>query len=199
MSRRYTPEEKQTVLQRLQANGGDVALTSAQTGVSPRTLYHWQKRHLAKLQKVQPQLPQFAQQNTEIVPAPPNQDMSVGAHGNAPASPLSIAMRPSEVPVGGRGLGGGDENLPFDWQTLHALLDELTGNALDLASSLGEVIDDAPLNQRAAALAQIIDRIMKLAALLPPPKTEQVFRIEYVDPDGSIHNAPFWARKDSEE
>ena len=75
-----------------------------------------------------------------------------------------------------RGLGG--EVLPPDtteaFQQLH---DQLLPIARILADRITEAIDDAPLNQRVAALAQLIDRIAKLAALLPKPEEEE---IEYV-------------------
>lgn len=47
MSRRYSPEQKKDFIDRLIANGGDVQLTSAETGVPVRTLVTW--RQEAKL------------------------------------------------------------------------------------------------------------------------------------------------------
>ncbi len=55
MSRRYTEEEKQHALQQLDANNGDVSLTSAQTGITARTLYRWNKnRELSLTQNPSP-------------------------------------------------------------------------------------------------------------------------------------------------
>jgi transposase-like protein len=56
MSRRYTPQQKETALQRLAANFGNIAITSLQTGIPERTLRDWQqKRQLEQVQN--PPLP----------------------------------------------------------------------------------------------------------------------------------------------
>lgn len=75
--------------------------------------------------------------------------------------------------------------------------EQMLSSALILAESLGKGIDETPLNHRANALNQLIDKIIKMAELLPEAN-EQVIRIEYLDPDGSIHSTPYWARDDSE-
>lgn len=46
MSRRYTPDEKSTILVKLRANHGDIALTHQQTGVLERTLREWKRDQL---------------------------------------------------------------------------------------------------------------------------------------------------------
>ena len=69
-----------------------------------------------------------------------------------------------------------------DDEALRLLRQQLVSEALSFIASLEEVIDDATLNQRVSALGQLIDRIVKLAVLLPPAQTEQVLRIEYADP-----------------
>jgi hypothetical protein len=81
---------------------------------------------------------------------------------------------------------------------LKYLQEQLIDNAVKLAESLEAATVDAPLNHRAAALGQLIDRIIKLAERIPQAvQREQVIRIEYRDPDGSIHSTPYWARGDS--
>jgi transposase-like protein len=45
MSKSYSPEYKQMACQLLQTNGGNVDLTSRQTGIPPRTLREWRQRH----------------------------------------------------------------------------------------------------------------------------------------------------------
>ena len=76
------------------------------------------------------------------------------------------------------GLGVRASELPPDtteaFQELH---DQLLPIAKILADRITEAIDEAPLNQRMTALSQLIDRIAKLAALLPKPEEEE---IEYV-------------------
>ena len=75
----------------------------------------------------------------------------------------------------------------------------LIENVVRLADSLEAKIDDAPLNQHASALAQLIDRLMKLAEQLPQAApTNKIRQVEYIYPDGSTHNAPPWAKDDSD-
>lgn len=83
-------------------------------------------------------------------------------------------------------------------ESLKYLQEQLIDNAVKLAESLEAATVDAPLNHRAAALGQLIDRIIKLAERIPQAvQREQVIRIEYRDPDGSIHSTPYWSRGDS--
>lgn len=92
-----------------------------------------------------------------------------------------------------------ESDAPLSSSQMIALLRErLIKSAVTLASSLDEVVDKAPLNQRATALSQLIDKIIKLAEQLPV-EHEQVIRIEYLHPDGSIRQRPPWAEDDSTE
>ncbi len=97
-----------------------------------------------------------------------------------------------------RKAGGVCAPLPAGADALAQLQQALIRDAVALALSLDEAIDDAPLGQRAAALNQLIDKILKLADRLPAG-SEQVIRIEYGDPDGTTHQAPPWARDDPSE
>jgi hypothetical protein len=77
----------------------------------------------------------------------------------------------------------------------------LTESAIRLMESLDdETITNAPLNQRAAALGIVLDRLMKLyqVAEKSRPQEEEVIRLEYQYPDGSIHHAPPWANDNYE-
>ncbi len=58
MSRRYTKEEKQQVLERLIQNNGDVSRTSAETGVPKRTIYNWHKNMPMPMLQLPPIVPQ---------------------------------------------------------------------------------------------------------------------------------------------
>jgi hypothetical protein len=80
--------------------------------------------------------------------------------------------------------------------SLELLRQRLAQNALLLADTLDDAIAEAPLNQRAAALGLLIDRLIKLDAWQPQERPEGVIRIEYQDPDGSVHQTPPWARND---
>lgn len=85
---------------------------------------------------------------------------------------------------------------------------KLAAQALKLMESLdAESIAVAPLNQRAAALGIVLDRLVKLqqvetqlmaaklrtAAARDQANESEVIRIEYQYPDGSIHHTPLWA------
>jgi hypothetical protein len=58
MSRQYAPTEKRLILQRLIANGGDVARTARETGISERTIHRWRKQAHLTLTALTPLPPQ---------------------------------------------------------------------------------------------------------------------------------------------
>ncbi len=74
---------------------------------------------------------------------------------------------------------------------------QMLSSALTLAISLRAGLEETPWNHRANALNQLVDKILKMAELLPE-NSGQVIRIEYLDPDGSIHSTPYWARENSD-
>jgi transposase-like protein len=88
-----------------------------------------------------------------------------------------------------------------DADTLPFLRERLIDNVMQLADSLDKAIDEAPLNQRAGALAQLVDRLIKLAEKLGSNEGQsgKVWTIEHKYPDGSRHPVPPWAGTDSEE
>ncbi len=151
MPRRYTDEEKRLVLDRLIANHGDVPLTAAESGINERTLYLWRKDS---------DFADIASPNLKKLPHLPQND-----------SPSLYTER---------GLGG--EVLPPDtteaFQTIH---DKLLTIVQALSNRIEESIDEAPLNQRVTALSQLIDRIAKLATLLPKSEEEIQYIYEYED------------------
>jgi transposase-like protein len=92
-----------------------------------------------------------------------------------------------------------EQRAQLDREHLAWLHHKLVESAVKLACSLEGAIDNAPLNQRASALGTVIDRYIKLADYLPQhDNREQVIRIEYLYPDGSIHDTPPWAAENSE-
>jgi hypothetical protein len=86
---------------------------------------------------------------------------------------------------------------PFQ-QFAAELLAILMDDAIRLADSITEAINDAPLNQRSTALNQMMSNILKLLEILPP-MGEQVTRVEFIDCDGTAHETPYWSRSDSDE
>jgi hypothetical protein len=93
------------------------------------------------------------------------------------------------------------EQMAARGDTLPYLRERLIDNVMQLADSLDKAIDDAPLNQRAGALAQLVDRLIKLAEKLGSNEgqTGKVWTIEHRYPDGSRHAVPPWAGADTEE
>ena len=79
-------------------------------------------------------------------------------------------------------------------EMLQKLRRRLLESAVRLADRVNETVLEAPLNQCATALSAVIDRFMKLEEFLPKNNAhEQVIRIEYLHPDGTIHSSPPWA------
>jgi hypothetical protein len=130
----YTDHQRETILDRLAANMGNIALTSIQTGVSERTIARWR-------QKYRPAM-------TTKTTIPPAID----------AVPTITLANDA---------------------ALLRLRDQLVQHAFALSDSFEEGIANATLSQRAAALSQIIDRIVKLAAFLPPPDIEKEIVLAY--------------------
>jgi transposase-like protein len=84
---------------------------------------------------------------------------------------------------------------------LHYMQTQLLENGIRLVESLEEKIKDAPLNQRATALNQILTMLLKLSEQLgSEDDDDQVIRIEYQDAEtGIVYNAPQWTEYDTEE
>ena len=80
--------------------------------------------------------------------------------------------------------------------------EQLAEDTLRLAKAIASQIEGAPLNQLATALGAVVDRYLKLDEQLVHMKLEnkgeQVIRVEYQYPDGSLHARPHWARNNPE-
>ncbi len=94
---------------------------------------------------------------------------------------------------------------------------QLAVTAVRLMNALDEdAIAAAPLNQRAAALGVVLNHLLKLdqhqqqrlkqqaeaaasQAAQSATNNERVYRVEYLYPDGSIHDTPPWAERDSDD
>jgi hypothetical protein len=83
--------------------------------------------------------------------------------------------------------------------TMSKVSEKLAETSLKIVEAMQkpDVIDKAPLNQLAAALGVLVDRYMKLAGETTE-HGEQVVRIEYVYPNGTIADAPPWAGSNPE-
>ena len=139
MARRYTPQEKQQVLQRLVANGCDIRLTNAQTGIPERTLSDWRSKYF-----------------------PPSQQRQYIQGGLTLAESRQIPQLPAN-----------------DLQALREIKRQLMDKINRLSHAIDQSIDEAPLIQRAAALSQFIDRVVKISAQIPPDPED--YRLEGVE------------------
>ncbi len=168
MPRRYTDDEKRLVLDRLIANHGDIDLTILQTGLPERTIARWKQLALRNgtlmAVAMPPPLPPSMPQTTASLPSP----VTMGYQQSELANVADV--RP----------GLGVSSLPIEtaeaFQILH---DKLLTIISTLSNRIEEAIDEAPLNQRVTALSQLIDRIAKLAALLPAEEEEIEYVYEY--------------------
>ncbi|NWF69599.1 MAG: MerR family transcriptional regulator [Chloroflexi bacterium] len=84
------------------------------------------------------------------------------------------------------------------------LRQELIEQSRYLAASLGQGADATPLEKRATALNQMLDKILKLTEILQDEDHETdealpVLRIEYLDEQGQVHSSPPGAEDDSEQ
>ncbi|MFN8374670.1 MAG: transposase [Anaerolineae bacterium] len=87
---------------------------------------------------------------------------------------------------------------------LRRLRQRLLNESLDLASHIEQVIEEAPLNQRAAALNQMVDKVLKITEAIEEPDHEQettqpTLRIEFMDEEGGVHDSPYWAERDTDQ
>lgn len=79
------------------------------------------------------------------------------------------------------------------------LRQSLRETAAVLVAAIRASAEGAPLNQLSASLGLVVDRMLILEALNhrdPESAGQGVIRIEYLDPDGSLHASPPWARGD---
>lgn len=160
MPRHYTDEEKRLVLDRLIANHGDVARTADEFHLTTTTIYRWMKAANVE-NEVQLQLQQLQQMQHFQHSSPP----SLAGEGQGVGVSDRPGVRVSDIP----------EEIT---DRLTTLRQEMLDAADTLSRSIVPAIEDAPLNQRVAALAQLIDRIIKLATQLPNEEFEYIYEYE---------------------
>ncbi len=145
---------------------GSITATSAQTGVPQRTLRYWRQK-LQEEQKWQQNLARLPEKSSDCRQS-----------GN------KIESQEAEEPL----------ELP---QQLQMLRDQMMRHTFTLSQSLS--VDDERINERAIALTRLIDRVLKLETAIQQSgiyKKDQVYRIEYVYPDETIHDIPIWNNPD---
>ncbi len=189
MPKHYDPLKREAALVCLAALG-DATRTSELTGIPSRTLRRWaQQERLAQQSAVK-----VLTRETERA-ADAAEIRLREAQARLEQTKAQLAqVRQEQVTL--HGAGTDSPRARLEQLALVNMLQEATL----LSESLGEAIEDAPLGQRASALNQLLDKILKILALLPRQEQEEVLvRVEFHDPNGTAHEAPFRARADSEE
>ena len=176
MARRYTDEEKEEILARLDDNFGNVTLTALQMNIPTRTLQHWKRmRKLEAFKRGEP-----APGNSLLLrkksDAPQQKQQQVGAQ----RAVSDTEQTPSK--------GEEDYKTQVTKEYTH-IRERLMEHINNLIETLTDDPDTAHL--RITALSRLLDRVIKLEALVGK-ETDQVIRIEYKYPDGSIHDKPPW-------
>lgn len=174
---------------------GNTALTSELTGITGSTLRSWARAERLARQSAVKLLTRETEQAA---------DAAEIRLQEAQARLARTQAQLAQVRQERSSLAGGKDAAPGDGpDSLHSRLEQLAlvnmlEDAMRLSESLGDAIEDAPLGQRATALNQLLDKILKVMALMP--RQEDVFvRVEFEDTDGATHQAPPWARADSGE
>lgn len=169
VSRRYSDEEKELILQTLDDNYGNVTLTALQTDIPIRTLQDW-KRH-RKLLALK--------------------------HGNA--LPRVLPRKKNEARQQQQQQTTDNDTDEAEEENEYAYIRK---RLMEHINNLLETLTDDPdtAHLRINALSRLLDRVIKLEQLVnDDPTCEKVIRIEYKDPDGSIHSTPMWNRNHEKE
>jgi transposase-like protein len=162
MTRRYTQQQKEEILQQLDDNFGNVTLTAIQTGIPKRTIYDWkQQRKLLALK------------NGEPVP------------GQLPPKKNSVWRRQSAANPE-QAETHDDGNPPNEYARIRERLMEHLDTLIE---TLTDDPDTAHL--RISALSRLLDRVIKLEDLARTAGPQKVI-FEYKYPDGTIHGKPMW-------
>lgn len=169
MSRRHPPEQKNTALRLLAETYGDITATHLQTGIPPRTLRAWRQ----EMRRQPSWLPE---------------KVSVWQ----PSLAANVAAAPTAPTLFNDALSTQDDDQNFDLAAvLKTLRGQLLSHIFDLSARLNE--DSEAIHLRVIALTRLLDRVVKLDALIAPhEQQQQIISFEFQYPDGSIHNHPPW-------
>jgi hypothetical protein len=148
---KYHPTQKTAILEKLRANGGDIAVTHLQTGVPERTLRDWRRERWLQSPPPPPPTPLRRRQND------PDGD--------------AVDDQPAQAP---------DQELPVfedDLDALAYLRRQIVDELVRIAGAFQDTFQLASPYQRVNMLAQLMDRLMKLDERLKPYKDEMIVRV----------------------
>ena len=160
--KRYTENEKQYALRRLNENYGDVPLTSLQTRFPERTLYDWKRKF-----RLQENLDRNLQQEKITAAA-------------ATAANHSVAVPPDTDTVP----ANADQQLQSEYGRFRA-------NLIQHIDTLLQTLSDDPdlAHRRAIALSRLLDKVITLESLLKQQQP-RIIRYEFRQYDGSLKPTP---------
>ena len=184
MPKRYDPAKREAALACLAALG-DVRRVSELSGISIRSLRRWEDEERRVRQKAIKVLTRETERAADAAEIRLKEAQCRLERTQAQLKQVrhqGAALRPAAP------------------DSPHAQLEQLAlvnmlQEAMRLSESLGEAIDDAPLGQRATALNQLLDKILKIMALMPRQEEVRV-RVEFQGEDGAAHETPPWAGAD---
>ncbi len=173
--KRYSETFKRQVLARVTAAPRELAAIAREFDVPLTTVHGWRKQYAAP----------------PVSPLPEGEGPGVRACLQGPGvtanpdGPEVTLESPADAPLAARS---------------PRLRQSLLETAFALTAAIREAADNAPLNQVSAALALVIDRLVKLESLAAreddTPDSPDVLRIVYTYPDGTHHFRPPWAPDD---
>ena len=198
MPKHYDPLKREAALVCLAALG-DTRRTSELTGISSRTLRRWAQEERLAQQSAVKMLTRETERAADAAEIHLREAQARLEQTQAQLEETKTQLaqvRQEQVTL--QGAWAGSPHVRLQQLALENMLQEATR----LSASLGEAIEDAPLGQRATALNQLLDKVLKVLALAQgnvAAQEEVRVRVEFQDADGSLHETPFWARADSEE
>jgi transposase-like protein len=83
-------------------------------------------------------------------------------------------------------------------EAIQWIQDRFIQELVKLTQTLPEILSTASPYHQLLTLMHMIDRIEKLQTLVPQSDNHPSIRLEFVDPDGSIHPTPYWQRPKKE-
>ncbi|MBZ0303023.1 MAG: hypothetical protein K8J31_24975 [Anaerolineae bacterium] len=84
-------------------------------------------------------------------------------------------------------------------EALQHVYDQFLQELVTIADTLPDILSTAPPYHQLLALMNMIDRIEKLQMLVPQTASQQTIRLEFVEPDGTVHHNPPWERNRTDD
>ena len=176
----FSEKFKRQAVARMTDDPGGISTIARQLGVSRSALFKWRNQYTAPPASPLP-ASAAARDGVVVSPLPEGEGPGVRAGREAPG----VTSDPQSPEV--------TATSAHDPRLRQALMD----TAFALTAGIRGNTDSAPLNQLVAALGIVLDRLIRLEALASAADEtemgEQLIRIQYTYPDGTVHFRPPWA------